>query len=121
MALEIDRSPLANLALHDIRDLPADEWSGHSDGREPSEFPRPSLTVRPIDPPTCPPMTIPDRLVGRSRNRPAVDESAPSNAGSRAPLRLNLSWWAGVHRPTTMGSSKTVEVNVFGNFQGDVV
>jgi hypothetical protein len=30
-------------------------------------------------------------------------------------------FWAGVHRPTTMGSSKTVEVKCVRNFQGDVV
>ena len=43
IAGEVDRSLLADLALHDIPDLPADEWSGHPDGRKPSEFPRPSL------------------------------------------------------------------------------
>jgi aminoglycoside 6'-N-acetyltransferase len=37
---------LANLALHDIPDLPADEWSGHPDGRKPLDFPRPTGTTR---------------------------------------------------------------------------
>ncbi len=33
----------------------------------------------------------------------------------------SISWWAGVHRPTTMGSSKTIEVKCVRNFKGDVV
>src|SRR5829696_7625404 len=51
---KVERSLLANLALHDIPDLPADEWSGHPDGRKPLEFPRPTgydrLTRRPARP-----------------------------------------------------------------------
>ena len=101
---------ISQSALHDIADLPADEWSGHPDGREPSEFPRP--TLRPIDPPTCPPMTIRDRRTGQSRiDQPSM--SRPLQRGLAREHRCDSTFDGLVHNHRSQVCSET--------FQGDVV
>ena len=49
--------------------------------------------VRPIDPPTCPPMTIRDRREGQPRiDQPSMSRPPTTRARARAPLRLNVRW-----------------------------
>jgi hypothetical protein len=99
---------ISNLALHDIADLPADDSSGHHDGREPSEFPRPSLTVRPTDPP----MTIPDRRAGGlGIDQPSM--SRPLQRGPPREHRCDSTFDGLVHNHRSRVCSET--------FQGDVI
>jgi hypothetical protein len=59
IAWEVDRSLLVNLALQDVAELPADEWSGHHDGSRAFGVSEAVADgARPIDPRTYPARTI---------------------------------------------------------------